>query len=90
MWKWIAFIVLVVLAALPLAILRSVEPPVWLAYAASALFAGAAVLVFPPLWRERPHATARAAIAVILTALALFVPMRTHAIKLDLPRPAQH
>jgi len=60
----------------------------WLVSAALLL---SAALLFPPLWRgEKSHwKWPRIVIATLIAAVTLFMPIQTHAVKLDMPRPVQ-
>jgi hypothetical protein len=59
----------------------------WLGYALVAWLALACLLLLPPLWMKRSKtiAYARVAAGFALFAGAMFMPIKTHAVKLDMP-----
>ena len=87
-FSWILFVLLTLVGLLlAFAFLMSTTSPGWQGWLALTCIALSAVLLLPPLWRGRPYANIRLAIAIVLALAGLFSPFQTHAIKLDMPRP---
>jgi uncharacterized membrane protein YczE len=92
---WIASVTLGALAVLfvGLNLLASHVPltktPIVVHVLSACVFA-AAILLFPPFWRDKRAAKwkwPRIVAAVILAAIGLLTPVKTHAVKLDMPAP---
>ena len=65
--------------------------PSWKAYAVAFCFLAAAAAMFPPLWRHQTSLSLRRlryAVAIFLTVAGLCIPVETHVVKLDMPKPA--
>ncbi|HTQ14374.1 MAG TPA: hypothetical protein VMH86_10900 [Rhizomicrobium sp.] len=84
--RWVLWTATVLLATLA-GVCPWMADPGWMAYTAALLFAGAAILLIPALWRDRWRYP-RYVAALILTVVALQLPIKTHAVKLDMPHAA--
>jgi hypothetical protein len=90
---WIGTALFGALAAIELiaTLLGSFTSPAWLNIAGFAALAGSSVLLMPSLWqnvRRRWLNVVRVVFALVLAYVGLFaLPVESHAIKIDLPRP---
>ncbi|MEJ0041433.1 MAG: hypothetical protein WDM81_04180 [Rhizomicrobium sp.] len=93
---WIAASLLIIVAAFAVAALMFgvTVTPIWMTVAAVALLVFSSLLFLPPLWRSIQNRWIDAARVIVACALAysglFLIPIETHAVKLDLPRPAHH
>jgi hypothetical protein len=90
MLSWIATAVLAMLAGYSVW-LAAVGFPTWMGYAAAIYLAFAALLMFPPLWRRSPQSRwhyVRIFVVVVITGTVLLLPIKTHAVLLEMPNPA--
>jgi hypothetical protein len=92
---WIASVTLGALALFFITVnlfapsMPSEKVPLLIHLLAACIFA-AAVLLFPPFWRGETAAKwkwPRVIAAVILAAIGFLSPVKTHAVKLDMPAP---
>lgn len=89
MLDWIATIVLAVFAGFAFWMAEAG----WQVPVAVASFALAAIAMFPPIWRRQANPrwrVTRYPVAAALTVIGLLTPIKTHAVKLDMPTSSSH
>jgi hypothetical protein len=96
MRTWIATIILGILTLYSyfLFFMAHAEGRLWQEYAIIAALGFATLLVFPPIWRRQTDHRwrwVRYIVAAVLAVSAITMPIKTHAIKLDMPsQSTQH
>jgi hypothetical protein len=86
--SWAAFALLTLFSVFMVFMVAAEHPhPLWRAVCALVGLLTATALMFPPVWRGRSYGIARVLVALALALGALLLPMQTHMVKLDMPRP---